>query len=76
MCVCACVCVCVCVCSQKLKFTTAVLASKDYFVARFSEGPPFTLFLKDSDCDEPLWSATLNEGNQWTQFVLFLWFAS
>ncbi|CAL8333302.1 unnamed protein product [Boreogadus saida] len=43
------------------KFTTAVLACKGYFVARFSERPPFRLSLMDSDCDEPLWSATIRE---------------
>ncbi|CAL8333272.1 unnamed protein product [Boreogadus saida] len=43
------------------KFTTAVLACKGYFAARFSERPPFRLSLMDSDCDEPLWSATIRE---------------
>ncbi|CAL8375149.1 unnamed protein product [Gadus morhua 'NCC'] len=45
------------------KFTTAVLASKGFFVVRFSalERPPFKLSLMDSDCDEPLWSATIRE---------------
>ncbi|CAL8333392.1 unnamed protein product [Boreogadus saida] len=43
------------------QFTTAVLACKGYFVARFSERPPFRLSLMDSDCDEPLWSATIRE---------------
>ncbi|XP_030235928.1 uncharacterized protein LOC115560654 [Gadus morhua] len=46
-------------------FTTAVLACKGYFVARFSEHPPFRLFLMDSDSDEPLWSATIRE-EDWT----------
>ncbi|XP_059932065.1 uncharacterized protein LOC132475107 [Gadus macrocephalus] len=46
-------------------FTTAVLACKGYFVARFSERPPFRLFLMDSDSDEPLWSATIRE-EDWT----------
>ena len=57
------VCVCVCVCAQKLEF----VSSKGFFEVRFGERPPFELFLKDSDCDEPLWSATIREGNQWTQ---------
>ncbi|CAL8333278.1 unnamed protein product [Boreogadus saida] len=45
------------------KFTTAVLASKGFFVVRYSalERPPFRLSLMDSDCDEPLWSATIRE---------------
>ncbi|XP_056466662.1 uncharacterized protein LOC130405542 isoform X3 [Gadus chalcogrammus] len=44
-------------------FTTAVLASKGSFVVHFSalERPPFRLSLMDSDCDEPLWSATIRE---------------
>ncbi|CAL8349802.1 unnamed protein product [Arctogadus glacialis] len=52
--------------NKNQKFTTAVLASKVFFVVRFSalERPPFKLSLMDSDCDEPLWSATIREGNQ------------
>ncbi|XP_056468394.1 uncharacterized protein LOC130406731 isoform X2 [Gadus chalcogrammus] len=45
----------------KLEFVTEVLALKDFSVARFGERPPFRLFLMDSDYDEPLWSATINE---------------
>ncbi|CAL8333364.1 unnamed protein product [Boreogadus saida] len=45
----------------KLEFVTEVLALKGFSEARFGECPPFRLFLKDSDCDEPLWSATINE---------------
>ncbi|CAL8349792.1 unnamed protein product, partial [Arctogadus glacialis] len=49
--------------NKNQKFTTAVLASKGFFVVRFSalERPPFKLSLMDSDCDEPLWSATIRE---------------
>ena len=64
------------VCVQKLEFVTEVLALKGFSEARFSEGPPFKMFLKDSDCDEPLWSAIINEGNRCTQLKFVLWFAS
>ena len=67
---------CVCVCVQKLEFVNKLLASKGFFEVRFGERPPFELFLKDSDCDEPLWSATIREGNRWTQLEFFLWYAS
>ncbi|CAL8333380.1 unnamed protein product [Boreogadus saida] len=45
----------------KLEFVNKLLASKGFFEVRFGERPPFELFLKDSDCDEPLWSATIRE---------------
>ncbi|XP_059930981.1 uncharacterized protein LOC132474362 isoform X1 [Gadus macrocephalus] len=45
----------------KLEFVNKLLASKGFFEVRFGERPPFELFLKDSDCDEPLWSATIRK---------------
>ena len=63
---CVCVCVCVCVCAQNLEFITAVVSMKGFFEVRFEENPPFELILSDSS-----WSATIREGNQWTQRELF-----
>ena len=62
--------VCLCVCEQKLAVTTNKEAEKRYFEVTSVERPPFRFFLKDSDCDEPLWSASINEGNQWKQLEL------
>ncbi|CAL8390868.1 unnamed protein product [Boreogadus saida] len=45
-----------------LEFTTAVLALKGLFVARFGNLPPFKLFLKDTDCDQPFLNVTIREG--------------
>ena len=59
------------VCVQKLEFVTEVLALKGFSEACFGERPPFRLFLMDSDSDEPLWSATIREGNRWTKLVWF-----
>ncbi|CAL8349738.1 unnamed protein product [Arctogadus glacialis] len=53
----------------KLGFTTEVLPRKHFSEAYFGERPPFRLFLKDSvkksrrNCEEPLWSATIREGD-------------
>ena len=58
-------------CSQTLEFTTAVLALKGLFVARFRNLPPFKLFLKDPDWDKALLKFTIREGKQWTQLELF-----
>ncbi|XP_059906905.1 NACHT, LRR and PYD domains-containing protein 3-like [Gadus macrocephalus] len=44
-----------------LEFTTAVLALKGLFVARFGNLPPFKLFLKDTDCDQPFLNVTIRE---------------
>ncbi|CAL8353486.1 unnamed protein product [Lota lota] len=44
-----------------LEFVTKLLASKGFFEARFGELPPFKLFLKDPDCDETLWFATIRK---------------
>ncbi|CAL8390873.1 unnamed protein product [Boreogadus saida] len=44
-----------------LEFTTAVLALKGLFVARFGNLPPFKLFLKDTDCDQPFLNVTITE---------------
>ena len=60
-----------CVCSQNLEFTTEVVQLKGFFVVRFDEGPPFELFIRAKDSDEPLWSTTIRDGNQWTQSVEF-----
>ncbi|XP_056443911.1 uncharacterized protein LOC130380663 [Gadus chalcogrammus] len=43
-----------------LEFTTAVLALKGLFVAR-GNLPPFKLFLKDTDCDQPFLNVTIRE---------------
>ena len=75
-----CVCVCVCVyvlCKQKIIFTTEVLAEKVSSEAHFGERPPVRLFLMASaeenirNC-RPLWSATIKEGKQCTQFEFVL----
>ncbi|CAL8375165.1 unnamed protein product, partial [Gadus morhua 'NCC'] len=46
---------------SELNFNTDVIGLKGFFEARFEEHPPFRLFLRDSDCDKPLWSATITE---------------
>uniref|UniRef100_A0A8C5FFQ9 CARD domain-containing protein n=1 Tax=Gadus morhua TaxID=8049 RepID=A0A8C5FFQ9_GADMO len=44
-----------------LEFTTAVLALKGLFVARFRNLPPFKLFLWKKDCDQPFLNVTIRE---------------
>ncbi|CAL8349782.1 unnamed protein product [Arctogadus glacialis] len=67
---------------SELNFNIDVIGLKGFSEARFDERPPFRLFLRASvnkkirNCDKPLWSATIIEGNQWTQFEFVLWFAS
>ncbi|CAL8333230.1 unnamed protein product [Boreogadus saida] len=46
---------------SELHFHTDVIGLKGFSEARFDERPPFRLFLMDSDCDKPLWSATIIE---------------
>ena len=70
MCVFVVVCVCLCVCEQNLAVTTNKKAQKRFFEVAFGEPPPFKFFLKDSDIDKSLWSATIDEGNQWKQLEL------
>ena len=68
---------CMYVCVQKLQFVTELLPMKQFSEARFDEGPPFKLILKDSlDSDEHIWFATISKGNRCTQLELFLVFAS
>ncbi|CAL8349723.1 unnamed protein product [Arctogadus glacialis] len=47
---------------SKLQFVTELLPMKQFSEARFDEGPPFKLILKDSfDSDEPIWFATISK---------------
>ncbi|XP_056443964.1 NLR family CARD domain-containing protein 3-like isoform X2 [Gadus chalcogrammus] len=63
-----------------LEFTTAVLALKGLFVARFGNLPPFKLFLKDTDCDQPFLNVTIREDDWpseerpslWNSIIRFL----
>ncbi|XP_056466935.1 NACHT, LRR and PYD domains-containing protein 1 homolog isoform X3 [Gadus chalcogrammus] len=67
---------------SNLEFTTEVVQLKGFFVVRFDEGPPFELFIRAKDSDEPLWSTTIREEdwngkkkpNLWKRIKL--WFAA
>ncbi|XP_029026797.1 NACHT, LRR and PYD domains-containing protein 1b allele 3 isoform X2 [Betta splendens] len=48
---------------QDLKFTLAVTKMKGYFEAFFEQPPPFKLSLIEVKTDEPVWSATIREGD-------------
>ncbi|CAL8375163.1 unnamed protein product [Gadus morhua 'NCC'] len=70
---------------SNLEFTTEVVQLKGFFVVRFDEGPPFELFIRAKDSDEPLWSTTIREEdwygkekpNPWKKIQLFFrWMAA